>query len=270
MDLAVQWHPLKRALNWCNVGDCHWKHKINTGNVLLKHVFTLDGRFDFTSLALYSLNLSGERVTGKASLMMTNEEGELKSICYWEGKVLLKRKHWHQSIIANWIRLVFKKLIITQFPLPSPWPSSPPDTHPQKWLPESQQNCQKRSSHRTINNTFQVRGTWIVMTTSDSYGTSFPLYLIDRQKSPIHHCPSTECNSASRLQSLCCSSNLYKVDTLNAPLKTPVVACRWTSYSVKESYNKNYTSVSTEISINISDNWTSVREKLPEEQKDEW
>lgn len=47
------------------------------------------------------------------------------------------------------------------------------------------------------------------------------------------------------------------------------VACHWTSYSVKESYDKNYTSVSTEISINIPDNWMSVREKLPEEQKDE-
>lgn len=42
-----------------NVGDCHWKHMFNTGNVLLKHVFTLNGRFDFTSLALYRLNLSG-------------------------------------------------------------------------------------------------------------------------------------------------------------------------------------------------------------------
>lgn len=47
---------------------------------------------------------------------------------------------------------------------------------------------------------------------------------------------------------------LYKVDTRNAPLKTPVIACHWTSYSVKERYNKNYTSVSTEISINILDN----------------
>lgn len=47
------------------------------------------------------------------------------------------------------------------------------------------------------------------------------------------------------------------------------VACHWTSYSVKESYNSNYTSVSTEISINILENWMSVREKLPEEQKDE-
>ena len=57
-----------------------------TGNVLLKHVFTLNDRFDFTSLALYSLNLSGEHVTGKASLLMTNKEGELQSVCYWEGK----------------------------------------------------------------------------------------------------------------------------------------------------------------------------------------
>lgn len=72
---------------------------------------------------------------------------------------------------------------------------------------------------------------------------------------------------ASWLQSLCCSSNLYKVDTLNAPLKTPVVACHWTSYSVNESYNKNYTSVSTEISINISDNWTSVRENFLKSRK---
>lgn len=47
---------------------------------------------------------------------------------------------------------------------------------------------------------------------------------------------------------------LYEMDSLNAPLKTSAVACHRTSYSVKENYNKNYTSVSTEISINISDN----------------
>lgn len=45
---------------------------------LLKHVFTLSGKFDFTFLVLYSLNLPGERVTGEGSLLMTNKEGEFK------------------------------------------------------------------------------------------------------------------------------------------------------------------------------------------------
>lgn len=201
---------------------------------------------------------------------MTNEEGELKSVYYWKEKVLLKRKHWHQSIVANWIRLFLKKAY--NYIVPAPVPITLLSFHhpPSKMAPESQQNCQKNKaqwqSHKTIN-TFQVRGTWIVMTSSDSYGTSFPLYLIERQKSQIHQCPSTKCNNASWLQSLCCSCNLYKVDMRNAPLKTPVVACHWTSYSVKESYNKNYTSVSTEISINISDNWTSVRENFLKSRK---
>lgn len=39
------------------------------------------------------LNLCRECVTGKASSLMKNEEGELRSDCYWDGKVLLKRKH---------------------------------------------------------------------------------------------------------------------------------------------------------------------------------
>lgn len=140
------------------------------------------------------LTYMGVCVTGKAGLLMTNEEGELKSVCYREGKVLLKRKHWHQSIIANWIRL-FKKLITTQFPYPTPNPPLSSYHPPSKTSPKSQQNCRKNKaqwqSHKTINNTFQVGGTWIVMTSSDSYGTSFPLYFIERQKSPIHHCPST-------------------------------------------------------------------------------
>lgn len=100
--------------------DCHWKHTFNTGNVLLKHVFSLDGRFD--SL----LNLCGECVTGKASSLMANEEGELMSVCYRDGKVLLKRKHWHQSIRANSIRLFQKAYnYIVTIPIVPPHPTPP-------------------------------------------------------------------------------------------------------------------------------------------------
>lgn len=68
--------------------------------------------------------------------------------------------------------------------------------------------------------------------------------------------------------------SLCEMDSLNALLKKysikknnntqlppAAVACHWTSYSVKERYDKNDTSVSTEISINIPDNWMSVGEK---------
>lgn len=118
---------------------------------LLKHVFTLNGKFDFTFLVLYSLNLPGEcltGVTGKGCLLMA-KKGRRFEVCCREGKVLLKREHWHQSIIENWIRLSFKNLLVTQFPQPFPMTlcSHPP---PSKIAPESQQKMPTENNQSSM------------------------------------------------------------------------------------------------------------------------
>lgn len=104
-------------------------------------------------------------------------------------KVLLKRKHWHQSVIANWTESSKKSYnYIVPVPVPTTLLGSrlPPSENGSRITtkqPKKTKNKAQWQSHRTINNTFQVGGAWIVMTSSDSYGTSFPLHFRERQKS---------------------------------------------------------------------------------------
>lgn len=132
-------------------------------------------------------------------MFIDDKKGRRFEVCCREGKVLLKREHWHQSIIENWIRLSFKNLVVTQFPHPSPWPSLP-IPRPQKLLQNHSKKCQPKITkaqwqpHKTINNTFLSQKNLICHNKHWFLWHKFPSFLNGKAEIFKHYSPSMRCN----------------------------------------------------------------------------